>query len=719
MKVASNCTRPKYVCGNDKIKLTGTTDGYFPDFGHHLEKEMGGLWLYPVKLIDGFWMRFKDEEAKTVDTYILADRFENYPHKNVFHYNNGMGHTPITITRTQVAPDGLKGIRVEYEIKSPLRNNIDRHIELDFLTRVNLRPDWLAEELGIFDGDQDKIVYSDADHAFIAQDNENPWSVMVGCSENFDSYSIENEYGPEVTCGNGASVKMHFSYMIKPGEVKKLAFYFAGSLVSVEENKEAYQQIAQAVNCEQEKEKRLVELMKQTKLDVGDDRFETIFDWVKVHTDWLTLEVDGVGRGVAAGLPEYAWWFGCDSCYALQGMMMQGNFELCKNTIELLVKYSRQYNGNGKIVHEILPNSFSPNFGNTQETAHFLYLLWAYYQWTGDKETLASCFDYLTMGVTWLKEQDDDNDYFPTGYGIIEIAGLNMEMIDTAAYTAVAYECYANICKLFGKEDEASEWMDLAVKAQKAVHDDFWLEEEGLFGDCFASTEKIEQKKQMIMDQMEESGDEASERKFLAELAKASDKKAEKCWLLNKNWVVNVPLEVGIADEHQAKMALKRLHTSEFIGQYGMYLEGLRRNATMSISTGVMAVAQARYGYSDRALELIQRLMKSFSMATPGSISEMSPDYGCYVQAWTAYGIVVPVVKYFFGIKPDASKNRITIAPQLPADWENGAKLTDVRVLDGTVSVEIYPKNGKIVCEVTNHTGASIEIKGAFEKVVK
>ena len=32
MKISTRCTSPQYVCGNEKIKLIGGIDGYFPDF---------------------------------------------------------------------------------------------------------------------------------------------------------------------------------------------------------------------------------------------------------------------------------------------------------------------------------------------------------------------------------------------------------------------------------------------------------------------------------------------------------------------------------------------------------------------------------------------------------------------------------------------------------------------------------------------------------------
>src|SRR5258706_2626275 len=41
-----------YVTAGDRTYLIGTQDGQFPDIGHHVPGEMGGLWLPPIKLSD-------------------------------------------------------------------------------------------------------------------------------------------------------------------------------------------------------------------------------------------------------------------------------------------------------------------------------------------------------------------------------------------------------------------------------------------------------------------------------------------------------------------------------------------------------------------------------------------------------------------------------------------------------------------------------------------
>src|ERR1700726_3741540 len=43
-----------YVTAGDRTYLIGTQDGNFPDMGHHIPGEMGGLWRPPIRAIHGF-----------------------------------------------------------------------------------------------------------------------------------------------------------------------------------------------------------------------------------------------------------------------------------------------------------------------------------------------------------------------------------------------------------------------------------------------------------------------------------------------------------------------------------------------------------------------------------------------------------------------------------------------------------------------------------------
>lgn len=51
----------------------------------------------------------------------------------------------------------------------------------------------------------------------------------------------------------------------------------------------------------------------------------------------------------------------------------------------------------------------------------------------------------------------------------------------------------------------------------------------------------------------------------------------------------------------------------------------------------------------------------------------MSPDYGCFVQAWTSYGLLSPIICGFIGIMPNAAEKKVAILPQLPSDWNEAS----------------------------------------------
>src|SRR5579863_3629816 len=65
-----------YVTAGDRAYLIGTQDGNFPDMGKHVPGEMGGLWLPPIKLVDGFQAQVTDadkNDAETNEGIVLAD----------------------------------------------------------------------------------------------------------------------------------------------------------------------------------------------------------------------------------------------------------------------------------------------------------------------------------------------------------------------------------------------------------------------------------------------------------------------------------------------------------------------------------------------------------------------------------------------------------------------------------------------------------------------
>jgi hypothetical protein len=166
-------------------------------------------------------------------------------------------------------------------------------------------------------------------------------------------------------------------------------------------------------------------------------------------------------------------------------------------------------------------------------------------------------------------------------------------------------------------------------------------------------------------------------------------------WITNENWVITTPMEMGIAPRAIAIPLLDKIR-SENVGKYGPFLSAVDRQAMMTISTGVQAVSEASYGRTDQALWYMNRIAQTFNRRSPGSISEMMPDYGCFTIAWTSYGIVLPLVQHIFGIHPDAMTKTVVIAPHMPTGWED-------------VSIGNLPVGTNVISFSRTRTGKGIE----------
>jgi hypothetical protein len=163
-------------------------------------------------------------------------------------------------------------------------------------------------------------------------------------------------------------------------------------------------------------------------------------------------------------------------------------------------------------------------------------------------------------------------------------------------------------------------------------------------------------------------------------------------------------LEEGIADTAKALEALQNI--GFFTNKYGMYISGIERpddihtdegafkhdsefnynRAVMPAAIANLAIAVCRYGSPDTALQYIHTMLNSFSFATPGTMYEVAPDYGMFVQAWNIRGINIPLIQYFFGIDPIAYKKEVSLRPGFPKVWKY-ASIKNIIIGDNRLSI--------------------------------
>ena len=695
-----------FVTAGNRSYIVGHQNGSFPEIGWHIKGEMGGVWNHPIKLLDGF----EAEIIYNKDTLSLdnAVSFTNYPIAGKHEFKDQ--ELGLEIERWQFVPDDIQGLVIQFVIHN--NHNENKEFELIFRVYSDLRPTWLGEKTGMVDS-ADKSLFNTNQGYWVYKDSLNPWSTVYRADIEANSYdSFPSKYK-----GLGKGTSLGYDLSIPAGTSETITFFIAGSYNSVSETLSNFRDLNKNLKKEIiEKRERYKKIATQSKLSIPDRQLQETFEWLKYNSAWLVQEVPEIGTGITAGIPDYPWWFGVDSEYALQGYMATGQTDAVYKTIRLLDSVSTAVNGNGKIIHEMSTNGAVFNDGNINETPQFVSLIWEVFKWNGNKDFLRKYYTNIKKGLDWLLTENDENEnLFPDGFGMMEIHGLDSEMIDVAVYTQKAFADASKIANELGDVTLSREYGEMAEKIKMKINAEFWSEEFGSYADFIGTDDqalKLVEDAIIRADTLEKPWSVKELKKLKEHIIKNPSAKARP-FVLHHNWVVNTPMEMNIADPDKAKIALKT--AEKYTNPFGVFVTGIDRDETagteessfmgsevfsytgavMTLPTGVLAIAENNYGNPDKALDYLKRMSKSFSYALPGSMYEVSPDYGMITQAWNIYSFAIPVVKQFFGIEPNAAIKTVTINPQMPEEW-NKAALENVIISDNEVSV-YYEKTGTTV----------------------
>lgn len=673
-----------FTTAGDQMYLVGHQDGTFPDLGWHVTGEMGGIWQHPIKLMDGFVISIENASG---DSQCLdqAQAFINYPIAGQHQFE--LADFQLQIDRVQFVPNGLGAMMVELNIHNQASDQTFNG-QLNFTGMVDLQPVWLGERTQMKD-QKDEAEFDASLNAWVAKDQGNEWYCIFGSNEAGTEIEPDNCL-PEHR-GQGVDAASNFDLQIAPGDHQVLQFFISGSTNNKAEAVAKYQQIkTQWSTLLANKKEQYQTIEKTARLTVPDATIQQAFEWTKYASDWLRFEIPGQATGIAAGIPDYPWWFGCDQTYSARGLVTVGMADFATEIMEGLMSLSAS-NPSGQIVHEVSTNGAVYNPGNINETPHFIATAWELFCWTGDEDFLAKAYQQTQKGLTWLEAQDKNNNTYPDGHGMMEIHGMNAEMVDVIAYTYEAYEAAAQMAAHFEDQELAKRYAEKAALLKAKINSDWWVPNEASFADFRSDKTKAMELVKGAIVRADTLGKlwSVEDLKVAEATIEKSQSAGVEAYAFYHNWVVNTPLETGAADPEKALLALET--GQKYINPFGVYVTGIDRKqvdnnpgafaslkakesfnytgAVMTLPTGVQAISAARYGQSDQALDYLQRMVRSFSYAAPGSMYEVSPDYGMVVQAWNIYALARPIVSHFLGIQPEAYRKYIKIQPQLPSAW--------------------------------------------------
>ena len=690
-----------YATLGAKSYVIGCQDGSFPDFGHLIPGEMGGVWAIPIKVLDGFWLKIDEPRTGESKWAVGAGKFTTRPHECELDYGELL--SSLQVRQKQCCPQQEAGVLVVYEMENT--DSVDRELVLEFVVRSEIR--------GVFDFAGDRNESEDVllrpTHGMLTfRDGTNTWFGTVGCGE--PDVVISRQAEPcERNAGKGVSAALRCRITVPANGKYTVRYGIAGSTASRKEAVESCSRIiATSQEIIREKINTMAEAIGRSAISIPDKQLEYVYDWNKVHIEWMVSDLPHLGRYLHGGAVTYPFLF-CDM-YSIQALCAMGDHALAKSTLKVLREQSERANGNGRIVHEVSAMGTVGNRGNTQETAHYIAAVGEVFKWTGDTSFLKEHYPYMQQGISWLLDTcDADGNLIPEGNGIIEVQGLNAEVIDVACYTQQALVSLAEAAAVLGDSVQSARYAEKAEILSARIDSAFWHETNGTYADFVADGPVAQQVIRGAIRQLEINRQygimpspqaETYYEDLLARIDRDPYDTLKKPRISNCNWIINIPLETGIAPADRALRQLDKVR-EQYTGPHGLYISGIEQDRVMTITNGVQAVCEARYGRIDEALWYVHRITDTFGYLFPGGIYEMTPDWGCPVIAWTSYGIVVPLISYVFGVHPDAMNRQIILKPNLPKEW-NELSLRNLKIGDSSIDYSLR-RNGKTVyVEVTD-----------------
>jgi glycogen debranching enzyme len=241
-------------------------------------------------------------------------------------------------------------------------------------------------------------------------------------------------------------------------------------------------------------------LARTTHFECDDARHTEAFLWAKIAIEKAWVEVDGLGRGLVAGLaqsgaserPGFGWFFGGDALAASRAMCAYGDFEGARRALEFVASQQR---ADGKMLHELVLSAGLCNwfedypyaYYKAQITPGFIACLHHYFERTGDLELVRKLWpNALAAYRCCLANLEPD--------GLLSNRTLGIAAVEAGSLVGnIRSDIYLHgvwISALTGMEQMALalELREVAADASKelararAASESFWSDKDGRYG---------------------------------------------------------------------------------------------------------------------------------------------------------------------------------------------------------------------------------------------
>ncbi len=498
LSTATQLANRRSLVVGDRFFEMGAEDGSYPATGFHTRGEMGGFWTPPIKLLDGLWF-------KAGSSWLTAKR-----------YTSGWGyqrmdlgtHGGVRITRTDVAPDGLRaglvGLRLSTRKARTLRLGVDAHSELMKVypwgetkpanqTTYNLQDTGSVEGRSLLFQEQGKPPTRNSethDYAALVGSRLKPVRTSLGPNHRgpVSDPTICGASGPgapptpprcdDTAYGKGTGGGLTYDIDVPKGG-RTVWFAVSGSDRGAGAARRAQTRaLADPAGLLRATvaSRRAVDRRTRVRLP-GDRLLQRSVRWSKQNLAESVQEARGLAvrsthagktyppplgtvrkiRWIGAGWPDYPWLFATDGEYSGFASVAAGQFGAIKDHLRALRDVSEIANrGSGKVVHEVTPDGSvyygqNADAGNTDETAKFPSLVALVWRWTGDDAFRDDLYDFAVRNMRYIyRKLDADGDGWPEGQGNVERDGMGEEKLDNTVYTIRGLRDLADLARSKG-----------------------------------------------------------------------------------------------------------------------------------------------------------------------------------------------------------------------------------------------------------------------------
>ncbi len=680
----------------ERVALLGREDGPFE------------CWIWPLKVFhDLGWVLRRADDGSTLSP---EQREISVSPGEIVYRQRGRGFT----LRVEIfACPERRGLALLFTPVS------DAALELELSFRCDFRPMWPAGLGGQLAG-VDRVT-----EAFALTEERGRYAALIGapgCRVEFLGVDHALPDGPvsirlPFPAGPSSAVIAVAGAELQPEELsearrrggEQASGGFARAEPVLHQARELWFRLASDWSAEREqlRDRYRAFLSRTARLATPEPALDGAFQWSLIAIERAWTEVDGLGRGLIAGLapsgaserPGYGWFFDGDALAASRALTTAGDFEGSAAVLRFAAAHQRD---DGKLMHELTLSAPLCDWLGDYPYAHrkginaadFVAALDHHLRITGDLELARELWPAAERALEWTASCADERGLLldaKAGLAPVEAGALAGRIRSEVFLQGACLAALAGAIRLaVALGHDAARYQDLARAALEGF-ETFWSEERGRYG--FA---------------------------HLADGTRCDDLTA----------YVAQPLARGFGDPVRAWATVRALNAPELASDWGARTFAADSaahdpashdtSAVFPYLTNFVTLAHFARGNAAAGRQVLFSQVALCHFGGLGFLEERLegerarvPRHGVPHRILSSAALIESTLFGLFGLDVDGAKRRLVLRPSLPSAW-NAARIENLRIGETRVDLEFYrrrePRETRLGVGIEHRSGPSLQV---------